>query len=177
MRMRWVAGVIILLCFGSVYLIATNIQSELPPMKDRNQFRLMITAAEGTSYDYMDDYVQDMVQFVMDSVPEYATALSVTAPGFMGSGSVNNAFVRVTLTDPQDRDRSQQEIVDYMTRSLSHFPQGRAFPMQEQTISVNRRGGQPVQFVIQNNNFDKVQTALPKFLEAANNNPVLQGVD
>ena len=58
-------------------------------MEDRNQFRLQLSAVEGTSYDYMDNYVQTMVQFVQDSVPEYRTALSVTAPGFTGSGSVN----------------------------------------------------------------------------------------
>jgi multidrug efflux pump len=177
MGLRWVSFVIIALCIGSAYLIATNIQSELAPMEDRNQFRLMLSASEGTSYDYMDDYVQDMVQFIQDSIPEYRTALSVTAPGFMGSGSVNSAFVRVTLSDPDERDRSQQEIVDAVNKNLKNFPQGRAFPMQEQTISVNRRGGQPVQFVIQNNNFQKLQGILPKFLEAANNNPVLQGVD
>ena len=50
-------------------------------------------------------------------------------------------------------------------------------PSQEQTISVNRRGGQPVQFVIQNNNFDKLKNVLPLFLEEANNSPVFQGVD
>jgi multidrug efflux pump len=95
----------------------------------------------------------------------------------MGSGSVNSAFVRITLSDPEERERSQQEVVDYVSKKLRDFPQGRAFPIQEQTISVNRRGGQPVQFVIQNNNFEKLQQALPKFLEAANANPNLQGVD
>jgi len=177
MNVRWVSWMIIVLCIGSVVWIARNIQSELAPMEDRNQFRLALSAVEGTSYDYMDQYVQDMVQFVQDSIPEHKTALSVTAPGFMGSGSVNSAFVRVTLTDPQERERSQQEIVDMVSRNLAHFPQGRAFPIQEQTISVNRRGGLPVQFVLQNNNFEKLQEVLPKFLEAANANPVLQGVD
>jgi multidrug efflux pump len=136
-----------------------------------------LSAPEGTAYDYMDAYVGNMVQFVMDSIPEYRTALSVTAPGFTGSGSVNTGFVRVTLVDPDKRDRSQQQIVDMVSKNLSRFPQGRAFPIQEQTISVNRRGGLPVQFVIQNNNFDKLKEVLPKFLEAANKNPVLQGVD
>jgi multidrug efflux pump len=64
-----------------------------------------------------------------------------------------------------------------VNRNLSRFNEGRAFAIEEQTIQVNRRGGQPVQFVIQNNNFDKLAQVLPKFLEAANNNPVLQGVD
>jgi multidrug efflux pump len=62
-------------------------------------------------------------------------------------------------------------------KNLSRFPEGKAFPIQEQTISVNRRGGLPVQFVIQNNNFDKLQGVLPKILEQANVNPALQGVD
>ena len=125
----------------------------------------------------MDQYVQQMVQFIMDSIPEHKTALSVTAPGFTGSGSVNSGFVRVTLVDPNERNRSQQEIVDMVGKNLGNFPQGRAFPIQEQTIAVNRRGGLPVQFVIQNNNFDKLKAVLPKFLEAANNHPSLQGVD
>lgn len=177
MRVRWVSIVIILLCFGGAYLIAINMQSELAPMEDRNQFRLQLTAVEGTSYDYMDGYVQDLVGFVEDSIPEYKTALSVTAPGFTGGGAVNTGFVRVTLSDPQTRDRSQQDIVDMVNRNLSRFPEGKAFAIQEQTISVNRRGGLPVQFVIQNNNLEKLRAVIPEFMEQANSNPVLQGVD
>lgn len=177
MNVRWVAVVIVVVCFGAATLIAINIQSELAPMEDRSQFRLQLSAPEGTSYDYMDNYVQNLVQFMKDSVPENTTVLSVTAPGFMGAGAVNTAFIRLTLTDPDDRDRSQQEIVNAISPHLGGFSQGRAFPIQDQTISVNRRGGLPVQFVLQNNNFEKIKAILPKFLEEANNNPVLQGVD
>jgi hydrophobe/amphiphile efflux-1 (HAE1) family protein len=177
MRIRWISFLIIVLCVASAWFIGTNMQSELAPMEDRNQFRLQLTAVEGTSYDYMDRYVQDLVGFVQDSIPEYKTALSVTAPGFTGGGAVNTGFVRVTLSDPQDRDRSQQDIVDMVNRNLSRFPEGKAFAIQEQTISVNRRGGLPVQFVIQNNNLEKLRAVIPEFLEEANSNPVLQGVD
>jgi hydrophobe/amphiphile efflux-1 (HAE1) family protein len=177
MKIRWVALVLIAFCLGSVYVISTQLQSELAPMEDRNQFRLQLSAPEGTAFEYMDNYVNDLTQFIMDSVPEYRTALSVTAPGFTGSGSVNTGFVRATLVDPDQRDRSQQEIVDMVNRNLSRYQAGRAFAIQEQTISVNRRGGQPVQFVIQNNNFEKLREVLPKFLEAANANPALQTVD
>lgn len=177
MRIRWISFLIIVLCVASAWFIGTNMQSELAPMEDRNQFRLQLTAVEGTSYDYMDRYVQDLVGFVQDSIPEYKTALSVTAPGFTGGGAVNTGFVRVTLSDPQDRDRSQQDIVDMVNRNLSRFPEGKAFAIQEQTISVNRRGGLPVQFVIQNNDLEKLRAVIPEFLEEANSNPVLQGVD
>ena len=177
MRFKWVSLVIIALCLGSVYFISRNIQSELAPMEDRSQFRLQMSAAEGTSYEYMDQYVQEMTQFIMDSIPEAKIVMSFTAPGFSGGGSANTGFVRVSLVDPNERNRSQQQIVDMVSQNLGRFQQGRAFPSQEQTISVSRRGGQPVQFVIQNNDFSKLQQAIPKFLEAANNNPVLQGVD
>ncbi len=177
MRVRWVSLVIIAACIVSAYFIGINMQSELAPMEDRNQFRLAVTAPEGTSYDYMDKYIDNLSQFVMDSVKEYTSDLSVTAPSFAGSGSVNSGFVRVSLVDPDQRNRSQQQIVDMVSRNMNRFTQGRAFIIQEQTISVNRRGGLPVQYVIQNNNFDKLQDVLPKFLEAANSNPVLLGVD
>jgi multidrug efflux pump subunit AcrB len=118
MQVRWVALVILFACLTVVYFISRNIQSELAPMEDRSQFRLQLRAAEGTSFDYMDAFVQRTVDFVMDSVPEYTTALSVTAPGFTGGGAVNNGFVRVRLVDPELRERSQSEIVAMVNRNL-----------------------------------------------------------
>lgn len=101
----------------------------------------------------------------------------MTAPGFSGNGSANSGFVRVGLTEPKDRKRSQQEIVNQIIKNLPKYNDGRAFVIQDQTIQVNRRGGQPVQFVIQNNNFDKLSETLPKFLEEVNKSTVLQGAD
>jgi multidrug efflux pump len=64
-----------------------------------------------------------------------------------------------------------------VNRNLSKYSEGRASAIEDQTIQVNRRGGQPVQFVIQNNNFDKIAQVLPRFLEEANKSSVLQGAD
>ncbi|MFL5811428.1 MAG: efflux RND transporter permease subunit [Flavisolibacter sp.] len=176
MKIRWVAWLIIVVCGGIIFLIGKDLPSELAPMEDRSQFRLQLTAPEGTSYDYMDNYVEKVTGFMLDSVPEKSTVLSITAPGF-SSGATNSGMVRVTLVDPKDRQRTQNEIVNMVNRNMPKFNEGRAFAIEEQTISVNRRGGQPVQFVVQNNNFDKLTEVLPKFLDAANSNPVFQGVD
>ena len=177
MRVRWVALIIVAVCFSIIYLIGTGLQSELAPMEDRSQFRLAVTAPEGTSYDYMDQYIDRLSQFMLDSVPENRTVLTVVAPGFSGSGATNTGFVRLTLSEPNERTRSQQQIVDMVNRNLGKYSEGKAFAIQEQTISVNRRGGLPVQFVIQNNDFSKISQVLPKFLEEANKSPVFQGVD
>ena len=177
MKVRWVALPIILACFAVIWFIGRNLQSELAPMEDRSAFRLQVTAPEGTSYDAMDSYMDKLVNFINDSVPEKKYTTSMTAPGFSGNGSANSGFLRVGLTEPKDRKRSQQEIVNQIIKNLPKYNDGRAFVIQDQTIQVNRRGGQPVQFVIQNNNFDKLSETLPKFLEEVNKSTVLQGAD
>lgn len=176
MKLKWIAFVLIAACFAIIYFIFKGIPSELAPMEDRNQFRLSVTAPEGSSFEYMDSYIDNLNQFIMDSIEERTKLISVTSPGW-GGGSVNSGFISVMMTDPKYRNRSQQEVVDMVNRNLKRFPQGRAFVSQEQTISVSRRGGQPVQFVIQNNNFDRIRNVLPQFLEEANKSTVLQGVD
>ena len=177
MKVRWVAWVIVLACVAIIFGIGKNLQSELAPMEDRSQFRLQLTAPEGTSYDAMDKFVDRVSKLMMDSIPEAEVILSVTSPGFSGSGNANTGFVRVTLVDPSLRVRSQKDIVNMVNRNLPKFNEGRAFTIEEQTIAVNRRGGQPVSFVIQNNNFDKLTKILPRFLEEANKSSVLTQVD
>ncbi|MGZ5286928.1 MAG: efflux RND transporter permease subunit, partial [Flavisolibacter sp.] len=176
MKIRWMAFVIILLCVGAIFIIFRGLPSELAPMEDRSQFRLQVSAPEGTAYDYMDRYIDKLSNFMLDSVPERKTVLSLTAPGFAG-GATNSGFVSVMLVDPPERVRSQKQIVEMVNRNLPKFNEGRAFAIEQQTISVSRRGGQPVQFVLQNNNFDKLTEFLPRFLEEAQKHPALQGVD
>jgi multidrug efflux pump len=177
MKFRWFAFIIIAACGAIIWMIGGGLKSELAPMEDRSQFRLQVTTPEGASFEYTDRFIDHLTTLVMDSVPEIETALTVTAPGYSGAGAVNTGFLRAMLVDPKERTRSQQEIVDMISRNLPRYTEGRAFPIQVQTISVSRRAGLPVQFVIQNNNFDKITEVLPEFMEEANKNPVFQGVD
>lgn len=176
MKIKWVALVLVGICFGIIWVIFSNIPSELAPLEDRNQFRLGVTAPEGTSYEYMDSYMDSLAQMITDSIPEKTKMISLTAPGFAG-GAVNSGFIRVMLTDPKDRKRTQQQIVDQVNKDIRKFPQGKAYAVQEQTISVSRHGGPPIQFVIQNNDFDKIRNILPEFLDEVNKSPVFEGVD
>ncbi|MFN8287557.1 MAG: efflux RND transporter permease subunit [Chitinophagales bacterium] len=179
MKVRWVAFAILIVCVVLIGVFFKFIPGELAPLEDRGVFRMAVSTPEGTSYDAMDRYMDKLVVFMMDSVPESEIVLSVTAPSFAGSGSVNSGFVRVRLSEPNERKRTQQQIVGYLAKNMGRFNEGKAFPIQEQTISTGgaARFGLPVQFVIQNLNFDKLKTALPKFLEEASKNPAFQGVD
>lgn len=177
MKLRWMAWVIIVACFAIIFFIGSGLQSELAPMEDKSNFRLLVTAPEGTSYDAMDKYMNKISNFLVDSLQEKRYVVSMTAPGFIGSGSSNSGFVRVALVNPSERVRSQQDIVAWVNKNVQRFNEGRLFAVQDQTIQVGRRSSQPVQFVIQNVNAEKLKTALPKVLEAASKSSVLTSVD
>jgi multidrug efflux pump len=178
LKRRWLAIAILFGATGLIFGLGAILPSELSPLEDRNWMRISLTAPEGASFEYTDNFVDKLTQFVNDSIPEKRVCLTVTAPGFTGSGAVNTAFVRLALVEANKRKRSQQKIADYISKEAKKFPDGKTFVIQEQTISAGgARGGLPVQFVLQAPNFEKLKQVLPKFLEEANKNPVFQGVD
>jgi multidrug efflux pump len=179
LQKKWWAFVIILLSGAAIWLFGKQLQSELSPLEDRNWLRLSFMGPEGTSYEQTDEVMDRLATFMVDSVPEKRVCLTVTAPGFIGSGAVNSGFVRLALSDASERKRSQQDIAAYINKNLHLFPEGKVFVIQEQTISSGGgpRGGLPVQFVLQNQNFEKIQEKLPQFLEEANKSNVFQGID
>ncbi len=178
LKIRWAAFLIIVVCGYAIYYLGNKIPSELAPLEDRSIFRIQVTAPEGTSYDAMDKNMERISQYVSEKVPEAKAVMSMTAPGFTGVGAVNSGFVRVVLQEPQDRKRSQQQIVQDVGKTLGRFTDVRMFPAQDQTIQVGRRGPAfPVQFVIQNNDFEKIRAVLPKFMSEVQSSKVLVNAD
>ncbi len=175
MKTRWVAFVIMIVSLGLIYILGVNIPSELSPLEDRSEFRLQAQAPEGATFEYMDGYVRELTAFVQEEVPEVEGMVSVTAPGF-GSAGVNSGFVRTILKDPGDRTRTQQEIVDDMTVKTKKYSGVRTFITQAQTIG-DRRGGFPVQFVVQASDISKLKEVLPAFMQKVSASPKFAFVD
>jgi len=176
-RNRWIAFLLLGISVGIIVFLFPKLPTELAPIEDRSWLRLIITAPEGASYEYTDAFLNKITDFIQDSVPEKTVLLTVTAPGFAGSGAVNTGFARVVLSSPDKRQRSQQQIAGYLMKYLSQLPEAKVFAIQQQTISTGGFGGLPVQFVIQASNFNNLKQSLPKFLEKAQQNPIFQGVD
>jgi len=177
MRARWVAFILVVACAGIIFLIGRLLQSELAPMEDRSRLRTSILAPEGTDFDYMDKVVTDVTQRIIDSIPERRVVLSF-APSFGGSGGSNSAMISMGLTDASERKRSQDDIAKQMTILFSRYSNVRIQTVQEQTISVGQgRGAQPVQFVVQHLDFNKLKEAMPKFMDEVSKSPVFQGYD
>ncbi len=178
MKRRWLGTAIIGVSLLLIVLIGSTLQSELAPLDDRSYLRLSITGPEGASFGYTDAFMDRVVTFIGDSIPETRVALSITAPGFGGGGAVNSGFVRLGLTEPSERTRSQEKIAEYITIRTRSMTEARVFAFQEQTISAGGgRGGFPVQYVLQNQDFEKIRQSLPTFVEEVNKSSVFQGSD
>ncbi|OGV08258.1 MAG: acriflavin resistance protein, partial [Ignavibacteria bacterium RIFOXYB2_FULL_36_7] len=198
MNKRWLAIIIMAASIVMIYAFFSLLPSEIAPLEDRSRLSLNVTAPEGTSFEYMNNIIDQLVDVVQDSVPESEALISLTSPGF--SGATNSGFVNVILKKPDFRKRTQQQIADDLTRAVSKMTAARIYRTQQQiaddltravskmtaariyitqqqTIGGSRRGGLPVQFVIQAANFEKLREALPKFLEAAGNEPTFTVLD
>jgi multidrug efflux pump len=178
MRVRGLAFLVVGICVGVIILIGKGLPSELAPLEDRARLRASILGPEGTDFDYMDKATYDIVQKIIDSIPERRMVLSF-APSFGGSGGVNSALISMGLTEASDRKRSQDDVAKQMNKLFSQYTTLRVLTVQEQTISVGlgSRGSLPVQFVIQNLDFDKLKEKAPKFVEEVSKSPVFQGFD
>ncbi|HWR83140.1 MAG TPA: efflux RND transporter permease subunit [Candidatus Deferrimicrobium sp.] len=173
---RWLAPVIMALSLALIFGLGARLPSELAPMEDKSRLVVNATAPEGTSYEAMRDYIGKIIAIV-DTLPERDVIVSVTAPGFGASGSVNSGFVRMNLTLPENRQRSQQEIADALTARVRSETFARAYVTQEQTIGGGRGGGLPVQYVIQAPTLERLKEVIPSFMERAQSSPVFQVVD
>jgi multidrug efflux pump len=178
MKFRWVSFVIIIGSGLLIYGLANYIPKEIAPLEDRSRVRMFSQAPEGASYEYMDNYMDRLVQMVQDSVPEAEAVISVTSPGFGASSSVNSGFAFAILKDPENREKSQMQVADELSELVTLQSGAQTFVSQEQTIGSSR-GGLPIQYVLQNQNFERLKEAIPAFLEAVREDPTFgyQDVD
>lgn len=176
MRKKWQALVILGVSFGLIYWLSNVIQSELSPLEDRSEFRVNSTGPEGATFEYMDAYINKLIALMEEEVPESEAIITVTSPGFGGSSSTNSGFLRMILKDPSERERTQQQIVDDITPEVLRMTEARSFVSQSQSIG-NRRGGLPVQYVIQSTTLESLKEVLPDFMYAAGNDPHFSFVD
>ncbi|ALM48670.1 acriflavin resistance protein [Flavobacterium psychrophilum] len=176
MKRKWLSFPILIICIGLIAFFYSTIQKETAPYDDRSFIGMNITAPEGASYDYMDRFMQEMEKLIKDSIPEVKASLVITSPGF-GSASVNSGRVRIALKEKEDRERSQKEIAADLTKWTKRYSEARTSVSEQPTIAVNRRGGPPIQYIIQAPNFEKLREKIPEFMDEVSKDPTFSMTD
>lgn len=172
---KWISFSILGFCLILILSLSKTLKSELAPLEDHSYIRTSITAPEGSEYTATQQIIDKIARINMDSVPEAKNILARYAGG--GNSSANTGSIMSFLSDPSERKASQQNIFDKLSKIYATIPEARVIPSQEPTISTSTSRGLPVQFVLQNLDFEKIRKILPKFLDEAQNSTAFSNVD
>ncbi|WP_281225158.1 efflux RND transporter permease subunit [Flavobacterium aquiphilum] len=176
MKKKWLSFPILIVCFGLIYLFFNILKKETAPYDDRSAIRMSINTPEGASYEYTDRFMQEISRLIDDSIPEKKVALVITAPGFATS-AVNSGRVLINLVEPDQRKLKQKDIADKLTKWTNNYSEAKTSVTEQPTIAVNRRGGLPVQYIIQAPNFEKLREKIPLFMDEAAKSDVFSNTD
>ena len=168
LRKRIWAWIITAITLVGIFYLWSSIPSEMAPLEDRSRITIRTTGPEGVTYEYMRDYAEDITATADSIMPD---AEAVTTRVWSGSGNI-----QITLKDLKDRDYSQMQVAEKLSRAVLKKTKARAFVQQQSTFG-GRRGGMPVQYVIQATNIEKLEKVLPVFMAKVYENPVFQMAD
>ena len=168
LRHRYLSIIIMAASFVGCVWMWKSIPAEMAPMEDRSSITIRTMGAEGVTYEYMRDYTEEISRMADSIVPD---AAFITARVSSGSGNI-----QITLKDLKERDYSQMDVAEKLSKIVRSKTDARAFVQQQSTFG-SRRGGMPIQYVLQTTNIEKLQEVLPEFLNKVHDNPTFQMAD
>lgn len=168
LKYRILAIPLVVILIGVIAWLWGRIPSELSPMEDRSQIVVSLRSPEGTTFEFMRDYSEDIINLTDSVITENKIMVSRSMSG--------RGFTFITLDDIAKRDRSQMEIAEELSKAVRTKTEGRSFVRQTSTFGGGR-GGMPVQYVLQANSLEKLQEFVPKFMQKVNESPVFQMAD
>jgi len=166
---KWLALPIVVLLFVAIGYLWQKIPSELSPLEDRSIINISIRGQEGATYEYIRDF-SERLEAISDSIVYERKFVTTRAFGTMG-------FISVVLPDIKDRERSQMDVANDLTTAVRKETMARGFVQQQSTFGGGRRGGMPIQYVLQTTGIEKLQEFLPLFMAKVNDSPVFQMAD
>ena len=171
-----VAAVFVAILAASAWLLQA-IPNEYAPKEDRGVFYLMVTGPEGSSYQYIAEYMTEIETRMMPLVENGEIArLLVRAPRAFGNYDIFNTGIVINVLSDWSSRRSAWDIMADVRQRLGDLPGVRAFPVMRQGFGA--RVQKPVQFVIGGGTYAELagwRDILLEKIEQAN--PGLVGLD
>jgi len=168
LKLRYLSLIIIGAAIIAIVYMWSRLPSEMAPLEDRGYISISSTATEGSTFDYMLNYAESVVPMIKKEVPEEENIMMMVG--------TNSSNIRVRLKDVDKRKRSQQEIAASLNPKIRQYTGARSIVTQQQTFG-SRRGGLPVQYVIQAKNLDDLKRVIPAFMAEVSESPVFSASD
>lgn len=168
LKKRWLSIPVIVILMGVIVYMWQKIPSELSPLEDRSQITINVRGPEGATYEFVRDF--------SDRMEEIADSVAYEKEGIVARSWGTSGFISVNLPDIRNRERSQMEIAEKLSAEVRKETLARGFVQQQSTFG-GRRGGMPVQYVLQASNIEKLEEFLPEFMQKVNESSVFQMAD
>jgi multidrug efflux pump len=168
LKNRWITWPIIGATLIAIVVLWLRIPSEMAPLEDRSQITVNMRGPEGSTFEFYRDYAEKISAISDSVVPERESNTTMV--------NRSSAFTRLVLPDIKDRERSQMAVADALSAAVRNENEARAFVQQQSTFG-GRRGGMPIQYVLQAPNLEKLQEFIPPFMNKVNENPKFQMAD
>jgi len=164
----------LVVCTGFIY---TKIAQEFTPREDRGAFFVIVNGPEGSSFNYIEEYMTEIEKRLMPYVEsgEFKRLLIRAPRGFGNIENFNGGFVIVLLDDWAKR-RPAGVIMGEVRKNLAELPGVRAFPVMRQGLGGGT--GKPVQFVLGGATYEQLAEWRDIILDKVQeNNPGFAGLD
>jgi hydrophobe/amphiphile efflux-1 (HAE1) family protein len=134
----WVIGVVSLLAAGGGVVLFDQIDSELMPDEDRGAVRVFARGPDGVGLKFMDRQARQLEEILLQ-YKETGDIESIYT--VVGQWDPNIVFISANLKPWEERDISQQEIIENLREPLSQVPgaPGRAFG--DNSLNLRGQGG------------------------------------
>ncbi|MBD3219771.1 MMPL family transporter [bacterium] len=152
-----------------------NMPRELVPVEDRGAAFGIVVAPEGATLEYTDRYMRQVEEILLP-VPEREALFTATGLGFGGPGRVTNGFLFLRLKPRDERDRSQQEIVQSLFPRLLGIPGVLAFLINPPSLG-GAVSNSPVEYVLQGDDYRTLGQAVQAFMGEASDLGYLVNLD
>ncbi|MCI0510544.1 multidrug efflux pump [Chromohalobacter marismortui] len=164
LRVRWLCLIVFVALLGATAWLFTELPNEYTPKEDRGNFFILVNGPQGATFDYMQDYMDEIEARLLPLVDEGEIRnISVRAPrGYGNIENFNDGMVIVSLADWGKR-RSAWAIMADVRQRLEDLPGVQAFPVMRQGFGGSIQ--KPVQFVIGGGTYDSLVTWRDRLLE------------
>ncbi len=140
---------------AAAFSLYGSIKNELTPNEDRAMAFMRVSAPQGVSADYLAGQLRRIEALVSPLIEsgDVRSTFSVS-----GRGGSNSGFLILGLAPWDERERSQQEILDEINALAARVPGVRAFAFQPNSLGI-RGSGSGLQFAVAGSSYDRLTAA------------------
>jgi multidrug efflux pump len=153
----------------SAFFLFKNLKREFVPPDDRGFFFTFVVAPEGASVAYTDGYLKQL-EAIVEKTKDVRSSFGIIGFG----GPPSSGFLGTILEDWDKRKRTAQDIIGEVQPQFFGVPGVFAFAINPPAFGGF---GAPVQFVVQNRDFEALVRGMDTLTAVARTIPGLLNVD